>query len=145
MQKRQDLTKALAQNWNVAPETLTLRSIVERAECAGLSTSGLGRLRTDLRRICAGIHKKGRSIASLARFHQRPRQDEGRQGHQREGADRGEGDLNELDRVLFQDQERDQCGNPKGDRDRRAEQQQTQESSEENIYERGFHDDASPV
>lgn len=61
--------RALARRFGVAPETLTLASIAERVEVAGLDASRLRRTRAELRDVAASALRRGRRVASLARQH----------------------------------------------------------------------------
>jgi len=68
--RRQDLMRSFSRMWGVAAETLTLRSIAERAESEGVPTTTLGKLREDLRGVGAQVLRKGRRIATMAKYHQ---------------------------------------------------------------------------
>ncbi|MEW6073608.1 MAG: hypothetical protein AB1726_13575 [Planctomycetota bacterium] len=67
---RQELVRRFAQAWGVAPGTLTLQGIAERAEAAGLAAGRLRRAREELRDAGASVLRRGRRIAAMARFHQ---------------------------------------------------------------------------
>lgn len=61
--------RALSRRFGVAVETLTLRSISERASAAGLDCSRLDRFREEIRTTVADTLKRGRRIATVARHH----------------------------------------------------------------------------
>jgi len=64
--KRARLFAALGQAWGVAPETLTLTSIVERAAPAG---ARLAQLRDELAEASATVARKNRRISALLNAH----------------------------------------------------------------------------
>ena len=61
--------RALARRFGVAAETLTLKSISERAQAAGYDCSRLDRARANIREAAADALKRGRRIATIARHH----------------------------------------------------------------------------
>ena len=67
--ERAQLMRRIATTLGVAPDVLTLSSIVERAENTGVGAERLAGRRDELRRATAAVLNKGRQIASLARYH----------------------------------------------------------------------------
>ena len=68
--QRLQLMHRFGRAWNVSADTLSLRSISERAQADGLDTTRLDRIREDLRATVAQVLKKGRRLATMARYHQ---------------------------------------------------------------------------
>ncbi len=66
--RRDELVARLASSWNVAPASLTLASIVERA---GADGERLRRQRADLERLSGRVQKLARRTGSAARLHSR--------------------------------------------------------------------------
>ncbi len=66
--RRTEIVRRLASHWNVAPETLTLGSIAQRA---GPEGERIQRLRAELRERTAATLKTARRVGSLARLHER--------------------------------------------------------------------------
>ena len=54
----------------IAPTALTVTEIADRADTYGVDTTRLRRLREDVREEAAAVLKRGRRVASLARYHQ---------------------------------------------------------------------------
>jgi hypothetical protein len=67
--RRTWLLERLAAELQVARGTLTLTSLVARAEGLGLPVAGLRALRGELREACARVLRQGRRIAAVARGH----------------------------------------------------------------------------
>lgn len=67
-QRRIELVRRLALAWSVAPQTLTLSSIAERA---GPDGDRLRRLRDELRQVTARVARSSRLAGALASAHQR--------------------------------------------------------------------------
>lgn len=68
--RRRALTQALAAQWAVPKDALTLGVIAERAASDGIDTAALRKLRGELRDVSARVLRRGRRIAALARYHQ---------------------------------------------------------------------------
>jgi hypothetical protein len=67
--RRTQLLERLASELGVARGTLTLGSLVARAESLGLPVAGLRGLRGELREACARVLRLGRRLAAVARSH----------------------------------------------------------------------------
>ena len=67
--RRSTLTETLGHLWGVAPSTLTLTSIVERCEQAGVNDHGLSMLRDRLRTQALEVARLARLLSTLARHH----------------------------------------------------------------------------
>ncbi len=68
--KRTLIFQKLGEAWSVAPGTLTLSSIVERATRDGVDVDRLERLREELRDATREQLRRGRRLAAMARYHQ---------------------------------------------------------------------------
>lgn len=68
--KRSLLLAELANALGVAPSSLTLSDIADRADAAGIDTTRLRRMREKVRDKTAAVLKRGRRVAALARYHQ---------------------------------------------------------------------------
>ncbi len=66
--RREDLVARLAQSWGVAPQSLTLASIAERA---GSDGERLARQRSELQRATRKAQRLARRTAAAARLHSR--------------------------------------------------------------------------
>lgn len=67
--RRAQLLARLGAELGVAPGTLTLRSLAERARGLGLAADGLQALREELREEVARVLRAGRRVAAVARGH----------------------------------------------------------------------------
>jgi len=68
--RRRELASELGRTWGVAGSTLTLGSILERAQGDGIETDKLARSRAELRDAASRVLRRGRRIAALAKYHQ---------------------------------------------------------------------------
>ena len=66
-QRRQELLAAFARAWDLAPCTLTLSSVVDRA---GEEGERLARQRNELRAVTANVARQSRRVAAIARYHE---------------------------------------------------------------------------
>jgi len=85
--RRGVLLAELANAMGIAPTALTLSHVADHAEANGINPTRLRTLREEIRSAAANVLRRGRRVASLARYHQ--------------------GLLSELMGVLFEDPERD--------------------------------------
>jgi hypothetical protein len=67
--RRQALMADLGRAWGVDPRALTLASIAARLGAGSREADLLLRQRADLRAVAAEVARRGRRIASLARYH----------------------------------------------------------------------------
>ncbi len=67
--RRHDLMERLARTWSVSASSLSLASVIERCQSAGVAVGGLTTLRVELREAVQAVGKQARLLAVLGAHH----------------------------------------------------------------------------